>query len=80
MKVHDNMTVGYLLKFIKENNIPENAVILSQRVEDKYYNQDISWDKTSTYKETDFGPTQYQPIWCPVKYNNDNNLYLDLHY
>lgn len=23
---------------------------------------------------------QYHPIWCPVIYNNDKNLYLDLHY
>lgn len=80
MNIHDCMTVGYLLKFIKDNNISDDAVILSQRVEDSYYTDSIGWNETSTFKETDFGPTQYQPIWCPVKYKDDNNLYLDLHY
>lgn len=23
---------------------------------------------------------QYYPTWCPVKYKDDNNLYLDAHY
>lgn len=23
---------------------------------------------------------EYIPVWCPVKYKDDNNLYLDLHY
>lgn len=31
------LTVGKLLEFIKENNIPEDALVVSQRVEDIYY-------------------------------------------
>ena len=23
---------------------------------------------------------EYVPVWCPVKYKNDDNLYLDAHY
>jgi hypothetical protein len=23
---------------------------------------------------------EYHPVWCPVKYKDDDNLYLDLHY
>ena len=52
--------------------------------------EDSSWgklpegSKTTPWetikKETDFGDSEYTPVWCPVKYKNDNNLYLDLHY
>lgn len=31
-------------------------------------------------EELDAAKDQYHPIWCPVIYNDDNNLYLDLHY
>lgn len=30
-------------------------------------------------KDTDQGISEYIPIWCPVKYDEDN-LYLDAHY
>lgn len=36
------LTVGRLLEFIKENNIPENALVVSQRVEDIYF-ETHSW-------------------------------------
>jgi len=35
-------TVGDLLKFIKENQIPDNALVLCQRVEDVYY-EESNW-------------------------------------
>lgn len=31
------LTVGRLLEFIKENNISENAIVVSQRIEDIYF-------------------------------------------
>jgi hypothetical protein len=31
------LTVGRLLEFIKKNNIPEDAIVVSQRVEDIYF-------------------------------------------
>lgn len=34
---NDNMTVGYLMDFINENNIPRNSLIFTQRVEDSYF-------------------------------------------
>jgi hypothetical protein len=36
------LTVGRLLEFIKENNIPEDAIVVSQRVEDIYF-ETHSW-------------------------------------
>ena len=31
------LTVGRLLEFIKDNNIPEDAIVVSQRIEDIYF-------------------------------------------
>lgn len=105
----DYLTVGKLLNFIKRNNIPESAKVVSQRVEDFYYKRngwcvvykegehyhshiklvdsvkkepdeykvklsDLEKVSTKNLKE------QYSPIWGPVKYKDDDNLYLDLHY
>lgn len=36
--------------------------------------------KRVSEEELDASKDQYHPIWCPVMYKNDNNLYLDLHY
>ena len=36
------LTVGRLLEFIKKNNIPEDAIVVSQRVEDIYF-ETHSW-------------------------------------
>lgn len=77
--IHENMTVGWLKKFIEENNIPDESLILVERVHDVYF-EERGWSKTSTFKENDLEDTEYHPIWCPVKYKNDDNLYLDLHY
>ena len=30
--------------------------------------------------EMEASKDQYHPVWCPVIYNDDDNLYLDLHY
>jgi hypothetical protein len=49
--VYDHMTVGGLLKFIKENNIQDDAVIFTQRVEDSYYKPGNGWHENSVFKE-----------------------------
>lgn len=104
--IHENMTVGWLKKFIEENNIPDESLILVERVTDSYYQKGKGWWENSVFKENDMYldmkeyketcynmqevnmtdeelesfKTQYHSIWCPVKYKDDNNLYLDLHY
>lgn len=85
--IHEEMTVGWLKKFIEENNIPDDSEILVERVHDVYYTK-YGWSKTSVFKDNDMSldtgdesfKTEYHPIWCPVKYRGDNRLYLDLHY
>jgi len=64
----------------KHSELPDDALVLTQRVEDKYYEEN-GWGvvlKESTWYETE--QEQYHPAWCCVKYNDDENLYIDLHY
>ncbi len=117
----DHYTVERLLEFIKENEIPMDAKILAQRIEDVYfeqhgwatikkggywYNYGIRFNadiesgkyldkeqypqiikryykkhfKKISEKDLEKSKEEYHPIWCPVKYKNDDNLYMDLHY
>jgi hypothetical protein len=36
--------------------------------------------KKITEEEMEDSKDEYHPIWCPVVYTDDKNLYLDLHY
>ena len=109
-------TVGDLKEFLAEHNLPNDAKILIQRVEDKYfekhgwktinkegqfYNEAIEFNKKidgefndkEQYPDLEVSDLKkiegeelnqckekYIVAWCPVKYPNDNNLYLDAHY
>jgi hypothetical protein len=111
-------TVGQLLDFIEKYNIPRDAKILVERIEDVYY-EERGWEVV--YKEGEYyhwskkanedmteelqrrargekpkydledpssmiielsnaDKVQYRPIWEPIKYNDDSNLYLNLHF
>lgn len=98
--------------------LPDDALVLTQRVEDRYYEKN-GWgvvlkeghhyhmvkthnirmeeeirrrkngehpkydmeDPSKFIEElTDDLKDQYHPAWSCVKYKDDNNLYLDLHY
>ncbi len=81
------MTVSELLNFIEKHNIPHDSEIFSQRVEDRYY-QGITlpsgqktegWETVKKVQDIT-GETEYSPVWCAVKYKDDNRLFLDLHY
>ena len=77
-------TVGELKKFLKDNKIPDEALILYQRIEDIYFKK-YGWDKSmGTVKKPDFeleGMTDtYVTVWSPVKFKDDENLYLSAHY
>ncbi|MEO6303962.1 MAG: hypothetical protein ABIP51_12400 [Bacteroidia bacterium] len=66
-------TVGDLKKFIELNKLPDDAKILVQRIEDFYF-ENNNWETIN--KEE----SKYIVAWCPVKYKDDENLYLDCHY
>lgn len=46
-KLEHHLTVGDLLKFIEKHNIPMDAPVVMQRVEDHYYQPGKGWDENS---------------------------------
>lgn len=123
---NDYCTVGDLKKFLEKHNLPDNAKILLQRVEDKYFEagnvhpQSSAWETikkeglfyhqaiernekivNGEYNDKEQYPLldeesikamyiseeeletlkeQFVVAWCPVKYENDDNLYFHAHY
>lgn len=77
-----DMTVEQLLEFIKVNNIPMDAKILYQRIEDSYFKPGTGWGENSTMKpdEYNIGEDQFINVFTCIKYLNDDNLYLTAHY
>ena len=72
--LHSHLTVGELRAFLNENNLPDDALVLVQRVEDVYYKKH-GW---SVYEK---GDSQYTPAWSCVSFKQDKDLlFLDLHY
>jgi hypothetical protein len=48
MKKHEHhLTVGDLLKFIEKHNLPMDAPVMMQRVEDHYYEPGKGWEENS---------------------------------
>ena len=113
------LTVGKLLAYIKENNISNDALVLIQRIEDIYFEENgwstvkkegfmynsekeiIDKAKSGVYSDKskysnmtdeilksiiesedtlDECKEEYITVFSPVKYKNDDNLYLDAHY
>jgi len=89
-KYKNYLTVGKLKKFLEEHELPDNAKVVIERVEDTYY-EDHDWkvylkqgDHT-TYDESGnidkSTMVQYHPAWCCVKYQGEDDiLFIDLHY
>lgn len=113
-------TVGELKKYIEEYNIPDDALVLIQRIEDVYFEENNwgtvkkeGWMYTNNkqlierakpggeYHDKEKYPEmtdehikgilemedelpelqeEYISVFSPVKYKDDNNLYLDAHY
>lgn len=64
MKDH-YLTVGKLLKVIKENNIPDDVVVCYHRIEDKYFDGYIFKNKHTGPEGVDMGG------WSTVKIKGD---------
>lgn len=73
-----HLTVGDLKRFLSENKLPDNAKVLIERIEDRYY-EEGGWAVYT--KQNDHGDlNQYTPAWSCVKYESDNDLlFIDLH-
>jgi len=86
----DYLTVGDLKAFLSKYDLPDNAKIMIQRVEDVYYEKH-NWavylkEGEHTFKGNDGNNfkdsmEQYHPAWSCVRYKDDNDLlFIDLHY
>jgi hypothetical protein len=112
-------TIGQLLDFINEYNLPRDNKVLVERVEDVYYEEHgwktvkkeefMFWSEMELINKAKSGgfnnkedyplmteekinniiemektidgtKNEYHPVFSPVKYKDDDNLYLDLHY
>lgn len=74
------MTVGQLLDFIEKHNIPREAKVLCERVEDVLF-EEHGW-KTYTKVISGYEESEYHLMWAPAWYRDDANdfLFLDAHY
>jgi hypothetical protein len=72
------LTVGQLRD--KLDKYPDDALVVAQRVEDVYY-ETRNW-KTIDKPDPIYPDhtQQYSPVWSVCHYNDDNCLFLDLHY
>lgn len=75
------LTVGQLKKEL--DRYPDDALVVSQRVEDKYYDTpNNGWttiQKPDVFYEGAYN--EYSPVWSVCHYLDDKNcLFLDLHY
>lgn len=73
-----NLTVGQLKFWLANTDLPDDSLVMVQRVEDVYFEK-YGWEVLP--KEGDNGPTQYVPAWCCTKYNDEDNLmFIEMHY
>lgn len=81
-KWQDWLTVGRLKAFLEKHNLPDDAKVVTQRIEDTYF-EDHDWGVLEKDTEVCGIPAkaQYHPAWCCVKYSDEDNiLFIDLHY
>lgn len=84
------LNVGDLKAFLNKHNLPDDGLVMAQRVEDCYYKK-YGWgvylkEGEHTFKDNKGNIIkesleQYTPAFCCVKYNDENeHLFIDLHY
>lgn len=89
-KYKDYLTVGELKEFLSKNNIPNDARVLIQRVEDVYYEKH-RWGIYLKKGDNSFADIngnivkesleQYHPAWCCVKYNDEDDvIFINMHF
>ena len=75
------LTVGQLRKQLE--NFPDDALVVSQRVEDVYYEKH-NWETIKMDDPLYIGEqNEYSPVWGICHYEKDeesNCVFLDLHY
>lgn len=81
MNQNHNLTVGQLLEFIEEHNIPMDSKVRYERIQDSYFKSGSGWTENSIFKPDFYGSEdQFIATFSPIKYPDDDNLYLTAHY
>tara|TARA_R110001632_G_scaffold1618_4_gene7109 strand:+ start:484 stop:786 length:303 start_codon:yes stop_codon:yes gene_type:complete len=85
----DYLTVGDLKEFLYKHSLPNSSKVVIQRVEDVYYDKH-QWgvylkEDEHTFKDdnsniVESSLAQYHPAFCCVKYDEDDVLFINLHY
>lgn len=92
-KYEHYLTIGQLREFLNSTDLPNDGLVMIERVEDIYY-ENHSWkvylkdgDYTKELRETGSDEkdifnsmNQYHPAFCTLKYPEDKNLFINLHY
>ena len=84
------LSIGDLRKLLANPELPDDGLVMIERVEDVYYEKH-NWRvylKDGEYteelrkegKEIEESMTQYHPAWCAFKYPDEKHLFIDLHY
>lgn len=79
-KYRDHLTVGKLKEFLYKNNLPDDAMVVIQRIEDAYYEKN-GWSVYSKFDKIDNALSEYTPAWSCVGYKDEHDiLFINLHY
>lgn len=74
------MTVGRLREAIE--GLPDDALVLYERIEDSYFGDDrdaTGWNLVE--KPDEYGDSSYYILaFTPVRYRDDDNLYITAHF
>lgn len=74
------LTVGELKQHIKEHNLPDDAIVLVERVEDIYFTKHNWKTIKKEHSVLEDETSEYIEAFCTCKFKKDNNLYINCHY
>lgn len=87
-KYSDHLTVGELKKHLDKNDLPDDAIVLVERVRDSCY-ETGGWgvylrrgygNRDEEFKDDKALMDQYHPAWSCVKYDDESDiLFIALH-
>lgn len=73
------LNVGKIKKVIEKYSIPDDANIVVERVEDKYFTERGGWDTLDVECPVE-GVSQFHPAWCASYSEKDNILFINMFY
>lgn len=91
--LNHHLTIGKLREFLNNSDLPDDGLVMIERVEDVYYEKH-GWkvylkdgqytpefrEESADEAKVQESMNQYHPAWCVTTYTQDDNLFIDLHY